>query len=218
MESTSETPVIIVDDDEEDKVEVVAGGASGNKRRASIRADVRKLNPKRRVDSYAIAGSSSLPKVSHLRDLPGVNKCGRENGCGSLTVKERELFTSFFEKHPRRIKIDLGKDNSRFKLYAWSKNVGENYDAVGYILTVNKTFKCEDEFISYLLHGEESGSLLNLGVPRMDIRYDREHKVFYLHIRTIPEERTSLKTFLHRSLGNEIRFYLWDARSSCQFS
>jgi len=179
--------------------------------------DIDESNPdaKRYADSVRrmLTGSSStgsmLPpprnKVPHLRDLPDINKCGREHECGSLTQKERTLFTRFFEKHPKRIKITLAEGSSRFQVFAWSKVVGGDFDTVGYILNIAKSFKCEDSFISYLLHNCDSGS------PRMEICFDKNNDTHYLNIKTISEERSYMKVFPYHSLGLVIRYYLFDA-------
>jgi len=176
---SDQSEVIVLDKDAgEDKVEVsvpnqkVEANASGNKRSVTFDADEDGPVPKRPVSGNPYAPNycpSYRHKVPHLRNLPEVNKCGRDEGCGSLTKKERALFTTFFEKHPRRIEIDLKESSSSLKLYAWSKKMGENIDIAGYTLNIDKTFKCEDAFLSYLLHDCESGTPQEGMLPRMEI-------------------------------------------------
>jgi len=170
---------------------------------------------KRYVDSYhrAGAGSSAASRVlppprsqdPHLRNLPDINKCGSERTCGSLTREERKLLTSFFEKHPRRFKISLKEGLLFLNLYAWSKLVESDRDVLCYTVSVAKTFKCEDAFISHLLHDRTGGS------PRMELRFDKCREAHFLFIKTIPEKRSTVQVLLHHSLGLEIRFYLFDA-------
>jgi len=221
-------PEVTVVDNDEDEVEEVkvnvsrpadeSKQADTSEKKRPIAIDVDEdedePTPKRPVSGnpYSLNYCPSFrQKVTHLRNLPEVNKCGREEGCGSLTKKERALLTTFFEKHPRRMTIELKEDCSFLKLFAWSPRTKEDTDTVGYVLRVGKIFKCEDAFLSYLLHDPESGSPFNLNIPRMEICRDSDHKTHYLHIRTAKEERPSLKTFLQNSLGAQIRFYLWDA-------
>jgi len=123
--------VIVVDDsDEADKLEAdkspkdVVASASGTKLPDAIDADEDETSPKRPSSGnpYAIGyRPSSCRTVPYLRNLPEVNKCGWEEECGSLTKKERGLFTSFFGKHPRRLTVDLKEYSSVFKLFGWSR-------------------------------------------------------------------------------------------------
>jgi len=178
---SGQSEVIVLDKDAgEDKVEVsvpnkkVDANASGNKRSVTFDADEDEPVPKRPVSGNPYApnyGPSYRHKVPHLRNLPEVNKCGRDEGCGSLTKKERALFTTFFEKHPRRITVELKEDCSVLKLFAWSSRAKQDIDTVGYVLRVSKAFKCEDAFLSSLLHDRKSGTPQEGMLPRMEICY-----------------------------------------------
>jgi len=144
-------------------------------------------------------------KVPHLRKLPDINKCDCEYECGKLTQKERDVLTRYFEKDSRRIVTTLREGLSGLQLQAWSKEGSDDRDFLCYTLSVKKTFKCEDEFISHLLHNNDSGS------PRMELCFDKYNKTHYLYFNTLPEKRTTMKLALYHLLGLQLRFYLYDA-------
>jgi len=91
------------------------------------------------------------------------------------------------------------------RLNAWSMKVEGDVDAMCCVMNIAKPFKCEDAFISHLIHDPESGN------SRMEVLYDNRSKTHYLWITMLPEESSSISVGNSKALGSYIRFDLYDA-------